>query len=408
MLNGSMLKRSSWGVGGMALLLATSVFAKETAFFSGVQEVKINDESTMAYVVNPNESPGVDLTSALAPNTNVSMKLTWSIINRNEGKPTTYPQDMSLSAATSDGSIPSDSIPISPDKCTFASIMGTCDFVISFTTPDTVGEYHINVDAITDTSKSNGLLNSDAVISFTVAEPQQAPAKINTAIAVVNQCYEYQAGDVEFDATLTANPNVPIAGATLNFGINTSVEYATSSLMDAAQTNLDGVANITYNINDLTAGDYFVLVDYEGDNIYESSASSGTLGIYYSFNGFLPPINDDNTSIFGNGRVIPVKIKLVDANGTPVIDAKPEIQIYQTTDGILLGEEEMVTSSVSAADSGQTMRYDPVEQQYIYNADLSGLGNGTYAIVVDTGGSSCNGETTHAALITVQKKGNKK
>ncbi|MFB2652857.1 PxKF domain-containing protein [Shewanella seohaensis] len=408
MLNGSMLKRSSWGVGGVVLLLATSVFAKETAYFSGVTEVKINGATTMAYVVNPNGSPGVDLASALAPNTNVSMKLTWSIIDKNEGQKTEYPQDMSLSAATSDGSIPSNSITISPDKCTFTSITGTCEFVISFTTPNTEGGFHINVDAVTKNSGPNGLLNSDAVISFTVAEPQQAPAKIDTAIAVVNQCYEYQAGDVEFNATLTASPNVPIAGATLNFGINTTNDNATSSLMDAAQTNLDGVANITYNINDLTAGDYFVLVDYEGDNIYDSSASSGTLGIYYSFNGFLPPINDDNTSIFGNGRVIPVKIKLVDANGTPVVDAKPEIQIYKTTDGIWLGEEEMVTSSVSAADSGQTMRYDPVEQQYIYNADLSGLDSGTYAIVVDTGGSSCNGETTHAALITVQKKGNKK
>jgi hypothetical protein len=142
--------------------------------------------------------------------------------------------------------------------------------------------------------------------------------------------------------------------------------------------------------------------------MYNPSDDGATLGIYYNFVGFQPPINPEGNSIFGNGRVIPIKIKIVNANLQPVIDAKPTVWLYQWSPGTGLGEVIEAATSVSSADIDNIMRYVPEDQQYIYNWDLSNLTNGTYAVVVELGdaGKAC-GKGTYYATITVQKKGKK-
>jgi hypothetical protein len=111
--------------------------------------------------------------------------------------------------------------------------------------------------------------------------------------------------------------------------------------------------------------------------------------------------------VFGNGRVIPIKIKLADADGVPVADASPTVWLYQYSQGTGLGEVIEQATSVSSADSGNMMRYDADAGQYIYNWDLSELVNGTYAVVVDVGDSAACSQGPHYAVITVSKKGKK-
>lgn len=122
--------------------------------------------------------------------------------------------------------------------------------------------------------------------------------------------------------------------------------------------------------------------------------------------GFGQPINGDGTSIFG-GRVIPIKVGVVDANGNPVTDASPTVWLTSYDKDLGVGSELEKVSSVSNADTDNVMRYVPEEKRYIYNWDTRELENGTYAVVVDLGDSrTCRAEHPYA-IITVAKKGGK-
>jgi hypothetical protein len=158
------------------------------------------------------------------------------------------------------------------------------------------------------------------------------------------------------------------------------------------------------SIDGLGVGDYNLYAEYLGDSLYNASNDSNTLGITYFFAGFRPPVNADGTSILG-GRVIPLKIKLLDANGDSVTDAEPTVWLTSYDKDLGLGETLDEATSVSAVDSGNVMRYSPDDEQYIYNWDASLLANGTYAVVVDLGDSAaCRVEKPYA-IITVSKRG---
>lgn len=101
-----------------------------------------------------------------------------------------------------------------------------------------------------------------------------------------------------------------------------------------------------------------------GSVAWEASRSgsndSNTLGISYLFVGFGQPINADSTRIFG-GRVIPIKIRLVDANGDPVTDATPMVWLASYDKDLGLGEDWEQVSSASKADTDNIMRYVPAD-----------------------------------------------
>jgi hypothetical protein len=95
------------------------------------------------------------------------------------------------------------------------------------------------------------------------------------------------------------------------------------------------------------------------------------------------PINADGSSVFKAKRgVIPVKLV-----GCTNPNLAPQISIVQTS-GSSPGPVNDV-SSVSAADTGTTMRFDPTAGQYIYNLDVSSLaGAGSYTLTITVAGET--------------------
>lgn len=88
-------------------------------------------------------------------------------------------------------------------------------------------------------------------------------------------------------------------------------------------------------------------------------------------------------------------------------DAAPTVWLTSFDKDLGVGEVLEQVTSVSAADTGNVMRYVPQDQQYIYNWDASGLANGTYAVVVDLGDSDACRQENPYAIITVARKGKK-
>ncbi len=85
------------------------------------------------------------------------------------------------------------------------------------------------------------------------------------------------------------------------------------------------MASTTYNPASLAVVDRTVVASFEGQEcLYNGSSDSRTLGVTYMFLGFQQPINADGSSIFKGGNIT-VRIKIADANGTPVADADAHV-----------------------------------------------------------------------------------
>lgn len=98
------------------------------------------------------------------------------------------------------------------------------------------------------------------------------------------------------------------------------------------------------------------------------------------FSGVLQPINNDGSSIFKLGRTIPVKFRLKNSSGQSVSTAIAKMFLAKIYNGIPGPEQEAV--STSASNNGNTFRYSPSDQQYIFNLETRNLSQGTWRIRV--------------------------
>jgi hypothetical protein len=113
-----------------------------------------------------------------------------------------------------------------------------------------------------------------------------------------------------------------------------------------------------------------------------------------------PTIKQDGSGVYNLGRTLPIKFQLTDTNnifvanatGLPVnpgsfATATAKLFIAKIQDSI--AGTDAIPLSTSAADSGNTFRYDSVDNQYIYNLSTIGLSGGTWQlrVVLDDGKS---------------------
>jgi hypothetical protein len=386
----------------ICLVFAAQAFAGKDDFrVSNVDEVKVAD-SDAAYttsVAGESNNRTLTLTNAIVGAQAVSIKVTWAVAAGSSPRTTTYPKNgVGFTISTVNGS-PVISPTITPTTCDVTISATTCTTTVSFTTPNETVNYQLLMDPTNTGTGNSALQGRNLTINFST---EMQAGKKDTTLSVADICVPYQSGAVDLTATLreALAPYDPITGRLVDFSIDSN-DIGTDS------TDGNGEAVLSYNVNTLSAGDHNLFVEFAGDSQYNPSDNSANLGIYYNFVGFQPPINPEGNSVFGNGRVIPIKIKIVDANLNSVANASPEVWIYQWSEGTGLGEVLEAATSVSGADTGNIMRYVPADQQYIYNWDLSSLANGTYAVVVDLGDSDACSKGPYYATITVSKKGKK-
>ncbi|MFT3922033.1 MAG: PxKF domain-containing protein [Myxococcales bacterium] len=92
---------------------------------------------------------------------------------------------------------------------------------------------------------------------------------------------------------------------------------------------------------------------------------------------FEQPINADGTSVFKLGRTVPVKFRLTGPSAG-VSDLVARLFVAKVSDGV---EGTFVEAdSTSAADDGNTFRYDCGAKQYIFNLSTKALTKGTWAL----------------------------
>jgi len=410
-----LIRAAALGVASLGFFFSASAFANKDIPYPSAASATV---SSVAVTVTNNFAAGADgattIGGAVFPGQQVDVSATWSIQDNSAGPgmDTSYGAGRAITFTPSTTVTPGPAVSVTAiSGCTVASAASTCVRTISFAAPATSGNYQVTVTlAGTGFTGSTGLANEadEYRINFSVTE---SVVVLETKLTVAQQCVLLNAGDVELSATLEELLSTdPIAGATIGFYVNPELDIngdPTVPSVGSGTTSASGEATLTYNVNGLSVGDHNLYAEFAGDADFNPSNDSDTLGVSYLFVGFQQPINPEGNSVFGNGRVIPIKIKIADANGQPVTDAAPTVWVtsYSTSTG--LGDVLEPATSVSAADTGNTMRYVPDDEHYIYNWNLSELVNGTYGVVVDLGDSQTCGAGPYYAVITVDKKGKK-
>lgn len=388
-------------LGAMCLAFMAPVFAAPDVIYPSAATWTVNSNAVGSGGISNSFSDGSNGATTLDvdvyENDLITMNATWSIKNNaGGGGNTSYSRTVEFVVTQTNGtaSITLPSIP----NCTVTGNTSTCSTAVSFTAPapDT---YQITVNANDINSGSGHINERNLAINFTVVNSDEP---LNTKLTVDPQCFILNQGNVDLTAKLEefVSGN-PITGADIDFYIDLP-----SSSIGTEKTVATGIATLSHNINGLSAGEHDLYAEFLDNAIYNSSNGSNTLGIDYLFVGFQQPINPEGNSIFGNGQVIPVKIKIADYNNQPVPNATPKVYVVKVNEDLSLGDVTEATS-VSAADSGNTMRYVATDDHYIFNWDLKNLANGTYRVRVDLGDAGCH-TSFYEAVVTVAKKGGKK
>ena len=102
------------------------------------------------------------------------------------------------------------------------------------------------------------------------------------------------------------------------------------------------------------------------------------------FGGFRPPINPDGSSVWKAGRTIPVKFALYDPLGNPIANATCHLACLPWVEESVGAVSE--SAEATSADAGDTFRYCPESEQYIYNLSTKGMEPGAYLLEVTAEG----------------------
>ena len=230
----------------------------------------------------------------------------------------------------------------------------------SYTIPadTTPGTYDVRIRAKQPTGAAwqQVVMEEDAVIV-------QSPS-VNTSLMLsITPGSVVVGGPVTFTATLTrTDTNTGVAGATISFTVDgIPVGWNT--------TNSYGVATLNCDSSGLTPGFHTVQASFAGQTIggitfNPSTSNPQTLHVVYNFIGFLPPLSPagEDSGTFKAGSTIPVKFQLTDYYGNYISNAIAKIYV----DSSYIGD----------------FRYDPTNNQYIFNLSTGGFSTGTHTITV--------------------------
>ena len=119
-----------------------------------------------------------------------------------------------------------------------------------------------------------------------------------------------------------------------------------------------------------------VTVD-DGDSGSDADGSAeGGISHLYAMSAILAPFNADGTSIWRYGATIPVKVRILDCEGTPTAGLAPTIDTQRRSGNTPVGPVNE-GSTTGGTDTGNIMRYDADTGQYVYNLASGKLADGT-------------------------------
>lgn len=211
----------------------------------------------------------------------------------------------------------------------------------------------------------------------------------------------YQAPPTNATFVIAKAAQVITFGALPNklFGDASFVVSASASSGLAVAFSASGACSVSAATVTLSAAGLCTITAAQSGNVNYAPAPSVSqqFDIAYTWSNVLQPINVDGTSIFKLGSTVPVKFQLTGASAT-VANLTARIYVAAVTNSVVGTELEAVTTS--AADAGNTFRYDSVSGQYIFNLGTKTLAQGAWQLRIDLQDGS---PTPHTVMISLKK-----
>lgn len=153
----------------------------------------------------------------------------------------------------------------------------------------------------------------------------------------------------------------------------------------------------TFTSSTLSVGSHSITAAYSGDSNFQASTGTLTESVHYEPAGaacdgdmghqIIQPINFDGSSVFKQGKTVPAKFRVCDANGNSIGSAGvvASFQLTQITSGTVT---TTVQDIVDTNNPDTTFRFDATDQQWIFNISTQNLAaNSTYiySIVLNDG-----------------------
>ena len=338
----------------------------------------------------------------LAGGTQHDFAFTYSIGN-GTGNETNYGSSLVVTFSIGPTSTAPASI-YSGGTCTLFNKTVTCPVTVRVTAPaaDPASDKAYTAYLTFKDSPVNELKGENNSIPITITVPKSAPSPIETTLDLSDACGTLRGKDVTLTAVLKQKVSgVAISGEWVEF-------FVGSVSAGSVRTNSIGAAAVTVPVGSLPVGDTPIKASFAGTSTYIGSNDEAKLGLTYIFQGFMPPMNADGTSVFKTGRVIPFKIRILDGQAQGgITNATPEIGVFLRSTSTAGTDQENALQGTP--DASYFMRYtNTTDDQYIYNWDLTLLTNGTYDVKVDLNDSQACGKgwvpTQYGAVISVEKR----
>ncbi|MCA1820777.1 MAG: HYR domain-containing protein [Pseudonocardia sp.] len=191
---------------------------------------------------------------------------------------------------------------------------------------------------------------------------------------------------VDTTAPHITTPGALVATATATRGA--AVTYTPPSATDA----VDGTDPVTCTTPTqsgpmtVSAGATFApgvttVTCHSTDAAQNTGTATFTVTVTYGFGAFLPPINNDGTSVFKLGSTVPVKFTLAGASAG-VQDAPAKLFLMRLS-GTTATTGTYAASGTSASTTGNAFRYS--SDHYQFNLATPGLSAGTWQLQVGLG-----------------------
>jgi hypothetical protein len=303
--------------------------------------------------------------------------------------------------ATSGGGTSTESVTIMRDA-TAPSISAS----LSPPTPATSGWYNIATGAptvsFTCSDAPSGIYTCPASHLFGEGENQSY-----SGTAYDNAGNSNSAGVTNVDVDLTAPAinvtgfnnnqsfelgNLPTVGCSAptdgTSGVNASTLSGPTIVADTRNGN--GVGDVTYRCS-------------VSDNAGNPGSNTGLFHVNYALDGLgiRQPINQDNSSLFKRGQVVPVKFGLPGDEPFGLSTSGWSVK-RRTASCTAFDAEDAVLETVPSATASSLIRYDSSADQYIYNADFRTVTLNTcwqVGVVLDDPGST----TIYSAIFKMVK-----
>lgn len=146
-----------------------------------------------------------------------------------------------------------------------------------------------------------------------------------------------------------------------------------------------------------SVGSYPIRCTGQSSTNYSITYVAGTLKILYASTGMcdgqlghqiLPPINADGSSVYNQGRTVPAKFRVCDASGVSIAPPPNVVTSFLLTAIITGTTTTQVQDVVDTNVPDTAFRWDPTDQQWIFNITTVNLSAGStyvYTIMLNDG-----------------------